>query len=289
MEDHSYFKYTAKSRLDKAVNTLIGLLEGIAADKTVSAPEMKLLTQWIEDNRSLADRHPYNELVPVVIQSLADGKFTEDEQSDLLWLCKQLRSTSYYDIITADIQRLQGVLTAIAADGVITEAEVESLRAWMDNRDDLRSCWPYDELDSLLTSALVDHWIDPAEHKMLLNYFNSFSSPSLSLETPNTAVSTLPGICAVAPQITFDGRRFCFTGESSRYPREEMKIMVLERGGLVLAAVSPRLNYLVVGAQGNPCWAYACYGRKIEQVMQLRQRGNKIVIVHENDFFDAIE
>lgn len=288
MEDKTYFKYTTKSRLDKAINTLIGLLEGIAADKTVSAPEMKLLTQWVEDNQNLTDRHPYNELIPVVIQALADGKFTKDEQSDLLWLCNRLRSTGYFDIVTADVQRLQGFLVAIAADGVVTEAEVENLRNWMDTHINLRSCWPYDELDSLLTSVLSDHWIDPVEHKMLLSYFTSFSSPGLSLETPNTAVTTLPGVCAVTPEIIFDEHRFCFTGESSRSPREEMKIMVVERGGRVISAVSPRLDYLVVGSNGNPCWAYACYGRKIEQAMQLRQRGAKIVIVHENDFFDAV-
>jgi NAD-dependent DNA ligase len=289
MEDKSYFQYTTKSRLDKEINTLIGLLEGIAADRTISAEEMGLLTNWVDNNKSLSDCHPYNEIVPAVIQALADGKFMQEEQADLLWLCNQLRSTEYYDVITADVQRLQGILAAIASDGVITEAEVESLQEWIEMHTDLRSCWPYDELDSLLTSVLVDHWIDPAEHKMLLNYFSSFSSPGLSLETPNTNISTLPCICSVNPEIIFDGRRFCFTGESNHCPREEMKSLVLERNGLVISAVSPRLNYLVVGAQGNPCWAYACYGRKIEKAMQLRQQGAKVLIVHENDFFDAVQ
>ncbi len=45
----------------------------------------------------------------------------------------------------------------------------------------------------------------------------------------------------------------------------------------------------MVGAKGNPCWAFACYGRKVEEAMALRKAGNRLLIVHENDFFDALE
>lgn len=283
-----YFQFTTRARLDKAINTLLGILEGIAADQTINKAEMELLTQWVKDNQSLVDRHPYNELIPSIIQALADGRFTQEEQKNLTWLCTQLRSTEFYDLATSDIQRLQGVMTAIAADGIITETEVESLRSWLSTHEDLRTCWPYDELDSLLADVLKDHRIDPEEHGRLLDYFNSFSSAGTSVETPRSPTKTLPGICAIDPAIAFEDRRFCFTGESSR-TRDEMQILVTSRGGIVLADVSPKLDFLIVGSKGNPCWAYACYGRKIEKVMQLRQNGAHILIVHENDFFDATQ
>jgi hypothetical protein len=59
-------------------------------------------------------------------------------------------------------------------------------------------------------------------------------------------------------------------------------------GGDVLNGVNAKLNYLVIGADGNPCWAYACYGRKVEKAVELRKKGKRIVIVHENDFHDAL-
>jgi len=31
------------------------------------------------------------------------------------------------------------------------------------------------------------------------------------------------------------------------------------------------------------------YGRKVEKAIQLRKEGHKIILVHENDFWDAIE
>lgn len=284
----TYFKYTIKSRLDKSINTLLGILEGIAADRTVSAAEWTMLAQWAEANQALADRHPYNELVPPLIEAMSDGVLSDDEHQDLTWLCQRLRSTEYYDQVTADIQRLHGILSAISADGVITEEEIEKLSSWIADNDHLRKCYPYEEVDSLITSAMKDNWIDPKEQKDLLEFFRGFVDQNISVDTPSAKIKPLTGICAVAPQIVFEDHRFCFTGESSRATREEMKIMALDRGAKVITDVSHRLNYLVVGADGNPCWAYSCYGRKIEKAMQLRQEGSPILIVHETDYFDAL-
>ena len=49
------------------------------------------------------------------------------------------------------------------------------------------------------------------------------------------------------------------------------------------------MDYLIVGADGNPCWAFACYGRKIEKAMELRKAGARIALVHESDFHDAVQ
>ena len=60
-------------------------------------------------------------------------------------------------------------------------------------------------------------------------------------------------------------------------------------GGIVRSIVSAKTDYLIVGNAGNPCWAYACYGRKIEESMQLRKEGAHIVIANETDFWDALD
>ena len=49
-----------------------------------------------------------------------------------------------------------------------------------------------------------------------------------------------------------------------------------------------RVDYLVIGADGNPCWAFACYGRKVEKAVELRKSGVRIMIIHESDFHDAV-
>ena len=59
--------------------------------------------------------------------------------------------------------------------------------------------------------------------------------------------------------------------------------------GLVEKNVTDRSDYLVIGSGGNPCWAYSCHGRKVEKAVKMRKQGHPIIIVHESDFWDAIE
>ena len=53
-------------------------------------------------------------------------------------------------------------------------------------------------------------------------------------------------------------------------------------------SVTTKTDYLIVGNAGNPCWAYACYGRKIEDAMNIRKDGGKVQIINETDFWDAV-
>ena len=82
--------------------------------------------------------------------------------------------------------------------------------------------------------------------------------------------------------------KFCFTGESTKFSRQELAETVVRLGGSVVGSVSGKTDFLVVGSDGNPCWAFACYGRKIEKAMALRREGARITLVHENDFHDAV-
>ena len=68
-----------------------------------------------------------------------------------------------------------------------------------------------------------------------------------------------------------------------------MAKLVADVGGLSRSSVTAKTDYLIVGNAGNPCWAYACYGRKIEEAVQLRKQGAKVIIVNETDFWDALE
>ncbi len=121
-EDHeAYYRFTGKSRIDKAGNSLLGLLEGITTDKKISVQEFRFLRQWIADHEDVRHFHPFNELRAKVEEIMADGEITEDERDDLSWFCDQLLSTRYYDEVTADLQRLHAVLGGIMADGVVTE------------------------------------------------------------------------------------------------------------------------------------------------------------------------
>ena len=126
--DHStYFNFTGKARLERSINSLIGIVDGITADSKINETEVRFLNNWLDENRVFANRHPYNELIPLVACALRDGLLTCEELADIQWLCERLRSDEYFDNVTADIQRLHGMVGAIASDGWIEEAELRGL------------------------------------------------------------------------------------------------------------------------------------------------------------------
>lgn len=289
-------KYTGKAELDKALHTLEGILKGIAIDETINQKEIDELKMWHYKYQDLIEEHPFNELIPTIAAILEDNIIDDEEYKNLLWLCDNLKTGSiYYNVITSDIQRLQGILHGILSDNVITESEIKGLQNWLDENDHLASVYPYDEINSLVTAVLADGKLTEDEKNLLKLYFSEFIDLKSSFNINTDEISKLKqnininGICAMCPEITIPNKAFCFTGISSKATRSAIKDTIESLGGVFNKSVTKQTDYLVVGNNGNPCWAFACYGRKVEKAINLRKAGHKILIVHENDFWDALE
>lgn len=115
-----YYHFANPARLDKEFHTLEGIVRGIGIDDKINIQEIKALLSWCEKHEQVSSKHPFDEIIPLIKKSIEDNILDEEEQSDIIWLCKQHTSQNkYYDYITADMQRLQGILAGIVADGVI--------------------------------------------------------------------------------------------------------------------------------------------------------------------------
>jgi hypothetical protein len=288
-----YYRFTGPMRLEKALCTLEGLLKGVAADGCISALEVSAVRSWMNENEEFRNRHPFNEIYQALGDALTDGQLDQEEVRDVVWLCERMHSDSqYFCYLKTELQKFHGILGGIAADGIITKEELLGLTAWMEHQSPLKGCYPFDEVESLITVVLRDGVIDKREHELLQAFFTEFIAygEHRALELPLDTISKpASGLCAMCPEIVFAERQFCFTGTSRRMTRKELAQMVVGRGGVFCPRVTLELNYLIVGADGNPAWAYACYGRKVEQAMEYRKAGRQIVLVHENDFWDAIQ
>lgn len=229
----SYFKFTGRPRLDKAIHTLEGLLKGIAADDVISAKELLIVRGWLAEHEEFADRHPFSEIIPLLTRVLTDDRMTNEEHSDLAWLCNRINTGSiYFDQVTSDMQRLHGLIAGIAFDGEINKEELEGLQTWLETHQDLRTCWPYDELDAIITSTLADGAITKEEHQGLMEFFSDFASHAghRSIELPEIGESLLvKGVCAVCPDITLEGSQLRF-----HPPQVSMRIVV-NRGSAPIA------------------------------------------------------
>jgi DNA polymerase III epsilon subunit-like protein len=284
-----------KSEVDKALNTLQGIITGIAIDSVINIHEIKELEYWFKLNQHFLNRPPFSDIVRLLEEAFADHVFTIEEKADIIWVCNNYSSKSiYHDLITYDIQILHGLLHGILGDNTITLKEIQQLNEWLTVNDHLTGVYPYDELCSLLTVVLKDGHLSEQEQHLLKVFFSDFVDIRASHNLNDNELQELrksiniSGICALCPQIIIPDRVFCFTGVSSRSKRSDIKVLVESQGGIFKNTVVKDTSYLVVGNEGNPCWAFSCYGRKVEQAVKLRKAGSNILIVHENDFWNEV-
>lgn len=73
----------------------------------------------------------------------------------------------------------------------------------------------------------------------------------------------------------FSGSNFLFTGELSKYTRNQVKDLIQKNGGNFVNSVSKKLNYLIIG--NNP-------GSKLKKAEKLNSEGSAISIINEDDF-----
>ena len=288
-----YRQFTGPAEMAKAIHTLGGIIEGILLDGEINNLEMGELRQWAAEHLHLVHKEPFREILELVEDALTDGVLTTEELEDVQWVCNKFKlEGSYYDSVTASIQQLQGLCHGILADGKVNEVEMMGLHAWMGDHSYLAKYYPFDEIHSILHYILEAGHVSDDELLMLKALFLQYADirvetirASLSEEVGHTY--NLRGFCAVSPEVVFEGRRFCFTGASERATRWELQSFIEQQGGLPQNNVTKELHYLVVGDAGNPCWAYSCYGRKVEKALEYRQVGCPLVIVQESDFWRA--
>lgn len=270
----------------RLLNELEGLLDGIRADGLIDELEIARLERWLAENEQFAFAHPFSEIAEKLRHALSDGVLTIDECEDLLFVCRKFTPFNpHFDQIRSGIQLLLGTLAGIAANGVVKPLELDHLSQWLDDWSHLKGLWPFDECEAVVTTILARKQLND-EAAELIALAKSF--PVAGMVDGEAPPLLIQGVCAVDPDVVFPQRAFVFTGDSNKATRQELHGHVESRGGIAHANVRKDSHYLVVCADGSPCWSFSCYGRKVEKALEHRKAGQPLVIVHERDFWDAI-
>ena len=295
-EIEEYRCFTAPTELHKAVNTLKGIVAGITTDRDINPDEVNELVNWCLNHQHLSQKHPFSELIPLIESAIEDSYISAEESQDIIWLCNNFISdANYYDLKTSSLQFLQGLVHGILADGVISDEEIHALKNWVRMNDYLSGCYPFDEIESILLSILADGKITDEERELLKAFLSNFIDYTTSYNLVESDMEQLrnqfsiDGICAVCQELDFENNHFCFTGQSTRAKRNDICEIVKSLGGNFNNSVTNKTRYLIVGNAGNPCWAFSCYGRKIEDAVNRRKNGQNLTIVNEIDFWDIVD
>jgi NAD-dependent DNA ligase len=156
----------------------------------------------------------------------------------------------------------------------------------MDDNYHLKGSFPFDEIESIVYQVMKDGIIDESERNELINIFSQFQKV-MGKAAIDPSELHINGVCAMNPDISFKDKLFSFTGLSVKAKRRDIADLLISKGGKFKDSVVSSTDFLVIGADGNPCWAFSCYGRKVEAAVSLRKSGNKILLINEHDFWDS--
>ena len=263
--------YTSKSRADKAISSLKGLLIGINLDGEVNQAEINELKLWANNHNELIERNPFKEFMQVIDDTIANKIPAKESIEDLYWLCQKYENDNYYyDTVTSDLQILQGICHGILADGEINDREIYDLQQWLNENEHLNTYYPYDEIRSLIVSILSDKKIDEEEKIILMAYFKQFVNVQnheiKNMIEKKTLDVNIAGHCTSEPDVSFANKTFCITGVLKRGNREALHRDIIKLGGFPTDSLTKKTDYLIVGDNGNPAWAFSCYGRKLKKL-----------------------
>lgn len=181
-------------------------------------------------------------------------------------------------IASRQVDELVGIARGLIADGKIHEAEVAFLQKWLAANSAI--CEQplirvlYQRVDEILADGLVDE----DERQDLFDTLSRFSNRDFELgEVLKPA--TLP-LDDPPPALSFEGKRFCFTGTFNYGKRKDCEDAVLERGGTV-GTISKKTGFLVIGAYATESWKHSSFGTKIIKACELRDGGTPLAIVSE--------
>lgn len=173
---------------------------------------------------------------------------------------------------TKALRELQSFLENIVKDGQVTEEEFGALSAWVEEHWDLNGNYPFDRVFDVIDSVMEDGIVSEKELIELNNLFQEFINPVKNNKS----------------KIEFDltGKHICITGEFSFGERKAVEKYIINEGAILDSRVKKATDYLVVGDKGSEFWKTGNFGSKIQRAMELLDKGGKIKIVEEKDFFN---
>lgn len=283
-----YKLFCSRANVVRDLEHLLGLLEGVECDKEINPGELSGLYDWLHKDSDMHRHEPFLSIKQVIGEALSDNYLSTDEYEAIIWLCNQyLNDNGYLNATKSAIREMFGIIAGIALDNHINDKEVNFLDNWLEENAQLKTYWPYDELYTVVTKILRDKVITPDERAELLAFCKSMDRGN----TDNSALfaSVKRGYFHIDPEIIIPERNFCITGISAKMKRKEIAEKIELYGGFVQKNVTQDLHYLVVCDEKNSCWAFTCYGHKVEKAIRFRQQNKPITIVHERDLFDTFQ
>ncbi len=267
---------------DKAAYALRGILYGIVADKELNEMEVMFLDIWIRSQENLDADGDVIDLLDAIGDILEDGYISKKELKELNGLVADIieygRQSS--EGIEDGINELLGFLLGIAADGKITNSEFEALDRWLVNNSYISNKWPANILIDRVKEIKADGVVDEEEKQDLLESLKQITGQRFD-ETGDAYGAVAEVFSDDIVEFYHQDKKVCFTGKFVCGTRKVCEQSAKEKGALIAKSISADLDVLIIGTIASRDWRFTSHGRKIEKVLEYKQKGRKMMILSE--------
>jgi hypothetical protein len=193
------------------------------------------------------------------------------------------------------VNEMLGLVRGVIADGRISDDEIDAVRHWLVENAEVAHVWPISALAERVARIFDDGVVDEVERAELFQLVQQTTGAGPSVPGASAGIadsevrpSRLP-LCTPAPDLTFAGRVYVFTGAFVYGTRQICEEAVVSRGAQVRSAITKQTHVLVIGAIGNSDWAHSSHGRKIEKAVEYRSAGVPLSIVSEEHWLRFVQ
>ncbi|PHS21758.1 MAG: NAD-dependent DNA ligase [Robiginitomaculum sp.] len=176
------------------------------------------------------------------------------------------------------VTELIGLARGLLADGVLDDGEIHFLHKWLVANGAASENPLIKNLTDQINDILADGVVDNEERRDLFATLSAFAANDFELGEFLKA-TTLP-LCNPAPDVTFNGNRFTFTGTFVFGKRKDCEKAAAELGGTA-GALTKKTKFLVIGEYATSSWIQSSFGRKIEKAVEMRENGIDIALISE--------
>ncbi len=158
-----------------AFHNLNGLVNGISMDGRITKSEFDAMKSWCQTHDGLCEEEPFLTFHEEVRNIIKTGQLGSEEIFEIKKvLDKYAPKFEESDPSKASLHFLQGICYGIMADGDINKYELNLLKKWLDDHEQLKDTYPFNEIAEHVANAISHGKLDQENYLSLQKYFREF-------------------------------------------------------------------------------------------------------------------
>lgn len=278
-------------RRERDLHTLLGLLQGMVADKQLVDNEVLCLDIWLKNQgQEIADDPDVVDIVDLLTDILSARIATREQMQDLQNLISHVLECRIENLDADNhnnmLHTLLGMVQGLTADKVLKDIEIITLSKWLQSTAILTGDWTADLIRNRLKLILADGVVTDEERLEMLDILSAIVGGSFEEHGAFGGMATRGFSIDAEPleEIVFLESNFVVTGKFLYGTRRVVTEAIQKRGGIVATKVSGKTDYLIVGTLASRDWLHSTHGLKVGDAMERKESGAQLKILGEEDW-----